>query len=211
MNDGLLSFQDMIAEWAGDGMLIPITTQENFSLVSGQSVYTIGENAGQDFDTVRPDQIISAFVRQSSYDYPVRIIGQQAFERFGDKSSSGDRPEYLWYNPTTPNGTINLYRPPTGSYDLYITSEKPLTDGAKLTDKVMLTLGIPRYYHNPLIYNLALELAPENGVEPSMLVVAKAEKGKDNIRSLNAANKVNAIAFDFANKRSGNNDLVRYD
>ena len=23
MNDGLLSFQDMVAEWAGDGMLIP--------------------------------------------------------------------------------------------------------------------------------------------------------------------------------------------
>lgn len=209
MDDGLMSFQDMLAEWSGDGMLIPIVTQESFPLVSGQATYTIGED-GADVDTVRPDDIVNAFIRDTTYDYPVRVIGQRAFSRFGDKLNSGDRPEYLWYNPTTPNGIISLYRPPVGSYDLFIESEKPLTDGAKLTDKVMLELSIPRYYHNPIVYNLALELAPENGVDPAALVIVKAENGKDMIRSLNAANKVNAIALDFVNDRYGNQDLVRY-
>ena len=210
MNDGLISFQDMLAEWSGDGLLIPVVTQENFSLVAGKATYTIGEDGTPDVDTVRPDQIVNAFIRDSTYDYPVRVIDQRAFSRFGDKSNSGDRPEYLWYNPTSPNGIINLYRPPGSTYDLFIESEKPLTDGAGLTDKVLAELSIPRYYHNPIVYNLALELAPENGVDPSMLVVAKAEKGKDMIRSLNAANKANAISLDFVNDRSGNNDLVRY-
>jgi len=93
---------------------------------------------------------------------------------------------------------------------LFITSQKPITDGALITDDAMLDLGIPRNYHNPLIYNLALELAPENGIEPSMLVVARAQGGKDKIRSLNAANSVSAIGLDFANSRCINNDLVRY-
>jgi len=63
MNDGLLSFQDMIAEWSGDAMLIPFETHESFPLVIGQSVYTIGEDGTPDFDTVRPDQIVNVFLR----------------------------------------------------------------------------------------------------------------------------------------------------
>lgn len=210
MADGLFAFQDMLAEWSGDSLLISSIIQDEITLVVDQEEYTIGETAGADKDSIRPDQIITAFVREGTYDYPVKIIGERAFALFGDKQAGGTRPEYLWYNPTAPNGTINVYRSPGSADTLIITSLKPLTDGATLTKKLMDDLLIPRYYHNPIVYNLAIELAPENGVEPSVIVAMKADQGLSKIRSLNVSNAAQAASIDFANHYSANNDLVRY-
>lgn len=209
MNDGLIAFQDMVAEWIGDEMLIPAIIQESFPLVNDKIVYTIGED-GADIDTVRPDEIINAFVRETTTDYPVRIIGERAYAAFTDKFNGGSRPEYLWYNPTAPNGTISIYRAPSGNYTMYISSMKAFPDGAKLTDDAFLDLGIPRALHNPLIYNLALELAPENAVDPPLIVVKTAQIGKDRIRSLSAATRAQPAQIEFARSYNTNNDLVRY-
>lgn len=213
MNDGLMSFQDMVAEWAGDGMLIPALIQESFSLVNDKVVYTIGEDdsvVAPDILTVRPEQIITAFVREDTIDYPVRIIGERAYASLTDKFNGGSRPEYLWYNPTAPNGTISIYRAPAGNYSMFITSLKAFPDNAKITDDAYYDLGVPRTYHNPIIYNLAVELAPEFGVDVSAVVATRAINGLANIRSLTAANRVQPANCEFAKPHYGNYDLVRY-
>lgn len=211
MNDGLVSFQDMIAEWAGDGMLIPALIQDSFPLVNDKVVYTIGEDAA-DVDTPRPDQIITAFVREGNIDYPVRIIGETAYAAFSDKFNGGSRPEYLWYNPTAPNGTISIYRAPSGNYSMFITSLKAFPDNAKITDDAFLDLGIPRTFNNPLIYGLAVELAPEYGIGVNELsvIAARSEGGKSRIRSLAAATRAQPAQCEIAESYYGNYDLVRY-
>lgn len=211
INDGLLSFQDMIAEWALEGLLVPSVIQESFPLVDGQIVYTIGENTA-DIATARPQQIITAFVREGTTDYPVRIINERGYSALTDKSNGGSRPEYLWYNPTAPNGTISIYRAPSGTYTMYITSLKAFTDSAGLTDDAFADIGIPREYHNPIIYNLAVQLAPENGIAVSDLsiVAPLAESGKSKIKSLTAASRVQPAQIEFAGRYGINDDLVRY-
>jgi hypothetical protein len=68
--NGLTLLNDMISSWSAEGLSVPFVTFENFPLVSGYSVYTIG--AGADFNTVRPIRIIGGFIRDAEgQDWPV--------------------------------------------------------------------------------------------------------------------------------------------
>jgi len=184
----LICFQDMIAEWASDNLLIPFNTLENFTLVVGTVSYTVGETAGATLDTVRPENIDSAFIREDNQDYDVEIIGEQTYNNLALKSTPG-RPDNLYYNPTVPNGTIKLYPVPSTAAELYFSSEKPPTEPTTMIANMMTSLGYPRNYHNIIMYNLAIELAPEYGKTPAESVIVKAEIGKRKLISLNAARR----------------------
>ena len=210
MAAGLIGFQDLLAELAGDVLLIPALVPQIITLVIDQKVYTIGEDGAPDLDAVRPDQIVSAFVREGDYDYPVQIIGEAGYNGISDKASGGTRPRVLWYNPTVPNGTINVFPPPSSADSLYIYAPKQFVDSAILANDIMIDVGIPRNYHNPLVFLLAVDLAPEHGIDPSMIVAVRADQGKDMIRSLNAANSAQAAQIDFIGTGCGGDDLIRY-
>jgi len=202
-------FQDMIAEWAIDNLLIPFSTLENFTLVVGQVSYTIGETAGADLDTVRPERINSAFIRVDNQDYPVDIIGERAYNAISLKATAG-RPDNLFYNPTAPNGTAKVYPTPNAAEVLYFTGEKPITEPTTVTADMFVTLGYPRNYHNVIIYNLAIELAPEYGKTPAESVIVKAEIGKRKLISLNAARTHEPARSELANSRRRDYDRVLY-
>jgi len=198
MENGLLVFQDLLSEWGGNEWLVSPLIQEALTLVVDQAVYTIGENGTPDLDTVRPARIITAFVRSGNTDYPVSIIGERAFARFPNKSTGRARPEYLWYNPTAPNGTINLYYTPSTADSLYISSVKQITDGATLTNDIMIDLGVPREQATALIYNVALDLLVEGGFDPPQLLFKRAEDTKNSIMALNAAIKAQPVEIEYA-------------
>jgi len=210
INAGLIGFQDLLAELAGEALLVPSLVPQIITLVIDQRVYTIGEDGAPDLDAVRPDQIVSAFVREGGYDYPVRIIGEDGYNGIYNKSSGGTRPRFLWYNPTVPNGEINVFPPPSSADSLYVYYPMQFSDSAILTADIMIDVGIPRNYHNPLVFLLAIDLAPEHGIDPSMIVAVRADQGKDMIRSLNAANSAQAAQIDFVESGCGGDDLIRY-
>jgi hypothetical protein len=214
---GLTAFQDLLAEAGGGGgsMVLPSILPEQIAMVIGQTEYTIGEHGVPDRDAVRPNQIDNAFIKRtgsgSNYSYPVQIIGQNAFARIVDKDISGSNfPEYLWYNPTVPNGTITVYRPPTNTDTLFLYYPKQFIDGAKQTDDIMIDLGIPRNYNNPLIYMLAIDLAPELGLDPPAVVVARADKGERALMALAARNSSEGMVIDFAVGRGYGGNIDPY-
>lgn len=180
--DGLVSLNDMLGEWSNDSLLIYSPTLEVFSLVSGTASYTIG--SGQTFNTTRPITIKNAFVRLSSVDYPLTIISTVEYNAIPVKATSGP-PEYLVYNNAYPAGTIKLYPTPTGG-SLYIESNKPFTSFAALTT----TVDLPPGWNKALRYNLALEMAPEYGVEPAALaiIVEQAKRSKGALKRSTSAN-----------------------
>jgi len=210
--DGLMAFQDLLAELAGEGLIVPSYQSEYIEMAVGQNSYTIGEDGAPDKDAIRPNQIPNAFMRVDNYDWPVKIIGEAAFIRIFDKSGSNSRPKYLWYNPTVPNGTVSVYPPPDTTDNLYIYYPKQFIDAAELANDIMIDVGMPRNYSNPLIWMLAEELAPESGVDPGiwMGIMTKAEKVKNSIRSLVAANASQAVAIEFARGGSYYDDLNPY-
>ena len=204
-----ICFQDMMAEWSADQLLIPFHTLENFTLTPGVTTYTIGETAGADLNTVRPEMIDSAFIREENRDYDMQIIGEQAYNRIFLKSLPWRfRPYHLYYNPTAPNGTIKVWPAPSSAVDLYFSSEKPFTESETVTDDMLVDLGYPRNYHNIIVYNLAIELAPEFGKTPSEIVMAKAVNGKRKLESLNAARRHEPAVLELANSRRRDYDIL---
>ena len=205
----LTCFQDMMAEWVNDQLMVPFTVLESFTLTAGVVSYTVGETAGADLDTVRPEQIDSAFIRENNIDYTVGIIGENAYNRIALKSVPWRfRPYQLWYNPTTPNGTIKVWPAPSSAVELFFSSEKPFTEPSSRTANMFIALGYPRNYHNIIVYNLAIELAPEYGKRPADSVIVKAEKGKGDLISLNAARRHEPAVSELANSRRRDYDIL---
>ena len=207
---GLLVFQDLVAELSGENLFIPSTTSEDITLVSAQASYTVGEDGTPDLSTPRPDTIKRAFVRDSSnYDNVVDVISEREYNLIFDKTIS-ERPRCLWYNPTTPNGTVNVWPVPSTAESLYIVSEKPITEATTINDDLRDDLGIPRYYHNPLKWMLVEEIASEYGIEPSNTVLRRAREGKNKIISLNAANRVQPTRLEFGREVSNKQSTIYY-
>lgn len=193
---GLTVFQDLIADIGSEKMMIPGTTVEAVTLVAAQGSYTVGEEGTPDLDTVRPEHIFNAFIRDSSSDdHPVECISEYQYNAISSKDSPG-RPDRIWYNPTAPNGTVYTYPTPSTIESLYIVSRKPFIESTTIADELLDTLGIPRNYHKPLKWMLAMELAPEYGIEPTNFMLRQAVKGEAKIMSLNAARRVHSVSLD---------------
>ena len=184
---GFMVFQDMISELGGSSSVIPGTTSEAITLVAAQASYTVGENGSPDLNTIRPEHIFNAFVRDSSsYDYEVEMISEARYNAELSKATSG-RPRCAWYNPTAPNGTLYVYPTPSEVESLYIVSRKPFSESTATTQELLDDLGIPRNFHTALKWILAVELAEEYGKTPSQNTYARADRGMSKIVSLNVA------------------------
>lgn len=165
--NALDAINGMLKSWAVRGLVTYHIVSENFSLVAGQSSYTIG--ATGNFNTSRPNQLVGGFIRDSNgTDYPFLIIDREKYNSIPVKTLSA-RPEELYFYPTFPLAIIYTDTAPDQVYTLYLDSLKPLTE---LT--LEAELNLPPEYEEPLIYNTAIRLCPDYHVEPSRVVVTIA-------------------------------------
>jgi hypothetical protein len=191
-SDGLARLNDILSMWSNDGMLVYARTLENFNLVGGTTSYTIG--TGQTFNTARPMQIISAYVRSGTTDYPLEIISDEKYAAIANKASQGI-PEYLNYDNGYPAGTIKLYGTPSSAYVIYLLTEKALTAFSTLDTAASLPPG----WEKALTDNLAVELEPEYGQPPNPALAIIARKSKGAIK----AAILRAHSYDYPVKTSG--------
>lgn len=183
--------------------MIPALVLEAITLAVAKNSYTVGEAAGADKSTVRPEQIIGAFVRDSSnHDYPVSIIGERDYRLLMQKSTRSGRPVWIWPNYTAPNMVIYTYPTPDAIESLYIESIKTLTEPTTLVQDMLVAISIPRVYHNALKFNLAVDLAPHYDKQLSPLVIARAVKTKSAIIGLNMARRAQAANLEIPTGQS---------
>lgn len=181
-NDGLTALNDLLDSWSNDDLITYAMTQESFPL-TGAASYTIG--ASGDFNTSRPISISTAVVRLVNVDYPLTIITPQQYQtEIAIKSISSQIPEYLTYDNGYPLGTITMFTVPTSGSTLRLLSSKPLSNLSALTTTVDLPPGWKRALKN----NLAIELAPEYGVEVPQLVQRNAALSLGAIKRSTAIN-----------------------
>lgn len=191
-DEALIALQDLIAE-----LELPYATWEAITLVGTQSSYTVGENGSPDLETVRPEEITGAFVRDSSnHDHSVRVLKENQWLTISSKTGITGRPNELWYNPTIPNGTVYVRPVPASGESLYIASDKPMTEPVALNDDILNTTGIARNTYNPLKWILAEEIAPRYGKAPTMTILKRAEDGRETITRINAIRKVEPAQLD---------------
>lgn len=168
-SDGLSSLNQLIESWSNDSAAIPSRAWETFSLVAGQSTYTMG--SGQTFNTTRPTNILQAYVRIGGVDNDVDVINDEAYNAIPFKELTGV-PQWLNYDNANPTDNLRIYPVPASAYPLFILSEKPLASFTTLDTVITMPPG----WERALIYNLALELAPEYGVQPDASIAAIAAK-----------------------------------
>lgn len=165
-NNALAVFNQMTANWANSNFLSVSTPTISKVLTSGQSAYTIG--SGGDIDTIRLTGIQSARYNNGGIDYNLQVIAYKDYQEIEVKDVTSI-PRVIAVNPAYPLSTIYLYPAPTGG-TLYIDKIAPITD--LQLDEVM---PYPADWIRALRYNLAIDLAPEFGIEPSAAIVAIAQ------------------------------------
>lgn len=170
-------------------------TVEEFAL-DGSDSYTIGSSG--DFDTVRPVNIVGGYTYTtgSTINYPLEIIGERKYLNLQFKSDMSGEALYLWYNPTfgsTELGTVYIY--PPDDTNLVINCLRPLSEPANIYADIIF----PPEYDGYIKWNLALELAPENGRTPSALVVKNAGMYKDEMEKYNRSANIEPVPIDMIN------------
>ena len=178
--------QNMLSSWSAEGLMVPSLVTENFTLTSGQAVYTIGKAGGEDLDSIRPTRILNAFIRITNTDYPVRVVMTKSeYNRIWDKTLEG-RPRNLYYDPQYPSAKIKFDYEADSTYDFHMVSEKPLTNPATSAT----TFSLPLEYNKAMVYNLAVELAigTVNTLPQSVFQIAL--ESKETIENMNAQDQL---------------------
>lgn len=174
LDQALEGYNFLIDSWAEDNMFVPYNTRENLTLTEGQAEYTIG--TGGNLNTARPIKIDNAYIRSTAnVDFDLDIINPKEYNEISVKNTQS-LPARLFFLPEYPLAKIIFDCPPSESYlTLHIDSVKYLTSAANTTE----TINLPAGYMKALIYNLAIELEPEYGIQLPKSVYFNAVEGKD--------------------------------
>ena len=173
---GLESLAELMANWGSENLLVPSIANESFSLVIDQIAYVVGPGAAG-LDTVRPENVLSVYITDTTVDYYCQLIGQGEYALL-DKSTTHERPKKVWINYSAPTTTFTFWPKPDATDTANIVSTKQITEPTSLTDTMVTTCGVPRTYHNAFKFNLAEQLAPFFGKEAPATIMKIAAREK---------------------------------
>lgn len=133
---------------------------------SGNSVYSYTTKAN------RPQRVVYAHRRDSDdQDTPVDPIGEIAYRGLSQKGAAGPVNQ-VYYQPTLTNGTLFVWPANAGGDDKLILICQPLVDDF---DAASDNPHFPIEWGNAIVWNLAVEIAPEYGVSVRDRLALKAE------------------------------------
>lgn len=196
--DALSALNQMIDSW-GTEKLATFTTQEQvFNWLPGLISQTLGPSG--DFIGDRPVLMDDAtyFVDTSTnISYGIKIINQQQYDGIAVKTVTSTFPQVLWINTNYPNIDMHIYPVPTKILEWHFISAAQLTQPAALATPLYFPPGYLRAFR----YNLACELAPEFGVEPSPTVGRIAMTSKRDIKRINNPDDIMSIPYAIVSTR----------
>jgi hypothetical protein len=190
--DALLAMNQMIQSWNTEHLTV-FSTQDQ---VVTWPPSTISRTFGSTGDIVanRPVAIDdSTYFRDPSngISYGLKLINQQQYNGIAVKTVTSTYPQVLWVNMTYPDIEMYVYPVPTKVLEFHIVSVEELTQPANLATDLAFPPGYLRCFR----YNLACEMAPEFGTEPSRQVQRIAMTSKRNLKRINNPNDIMALPY----------------
>jgi len=196
--DALSALNQMIDSW-GTEKLSTFTTQEQiFSWLPGFASRSLGPSG--DFVGDRPVLMDDAtyFVDTSTgISYGIKLINQQQYDGIAVKSVTSTFPQVMWINTNYPDIDMHIYPVPTKVLEWHFISAAQLTQPATIATPLYFPPGYLRAFR----YNLACELAPEFGVEPSPTVSRIAMYSKRNLKRINNPDDIMSIPYAIVSTR----------
>lgn len=196
--DALVAMNQMIQSWNTERLAV-FSTQDQ---VVTWPPSTISRTFGPTGDIVanRPIAIDdSTYFRDpaSGISYGLKLINQQQYNGIAVKTVTSTYPQVLWVNMTYPNIEMYVYPVPTKVLEFHVVSVEELTQPANLATD----LAFPPGYLRAFRYNLACELAPEFGTEPSRQVSRIAMASKRNLKRVNNPDDIMALPYSIVGTR----------
>jgi hypothetical protein len=189
--DALTAMNQMIDSWNTERLSVFCTQDQIFSWPAGEIKRTLGPTG--DFVGNRPIQLDDAtyFRAPSGVSYGIKIINQDQYNGIAVKTSTSTFPQVIWVNNTFPDVEMYVYPRPTQVLEWHFVSVQELTQPATLSTDLFFPPG----YMRAFAYNLAMEIAPEFGVEPSPQVQRIAMTSKRNLKRINNPYDVMSLPY----------------
>jgi hypothetical protein len=189
--DALMALNQMIDSWNTERLSVFVTQDQVFTWPSGFISRTLGPSG--DFIGLRPVLVDDAtyFKAPNGVSYGIKMINQQQYNGIAVKTVTSTYPQVLWVNMGFPNITLTIYPRPTQDLEWHIVSVQELTSVTDLST----VMYYPPGYLRAFTYNLAMEFAPEFGVEPSPQVQRIAMTSKRNLKRINNPDDVMALPY----------------
>ena len=190
--DSLMALNQMVDSWNTERLSVFSTQDQTFLWPTGAVSRTLGPTG--DFVGNRPILIDDAtYFRDpgTNVSFGIKIINQQQYDGIAVKTVTSTYPQVLWINMTYPNIEMYIYPVPTRLLEWHFISVEELSNPATLSTN----LTFPPGYLRAFTYNLAMEIAPEFGVEPSPQVRRIAMTSKRNLKRINNPDDVMSLPY----------------
>jgi hypothetical protein len=123
--------------------------------------------------------------------FGIKFINQQQYDGIAVKTVTSTYPQVIFVNMTFPNIEMFIYPKPTRLLEWHFISVEELTKPADLST----IMYYPPGYLRAMTYNLAMEFAPEFGVEPSPQVQRIAMTSKRDLKRINNPDDVMSMPY----------------
>jgi hypothetical protein len=196
--DALFTLNQMIDSWSTERLSTFNTVDQTYTWPVDLITRTLGPTG--DFVGARPVLLDDAtYFRDPSTNvsFGIKMINQQQYNGIAVKTVTSTYPQVMFTNMTFPNITMTVYPKPTRPLEWHFISAQVLTEPATLATELYFPPGYMRAFR----YNLACELAPEFGVEPSQQVSRIAMTSKRNIKRINNPDDIMSVPYALVSNR----------
>ena len=189
--DALMALNQMIDSWNTERLSVFSTQDQVFTWPASILSRTFGPTGN--FVGNRPILLDDAtyFKAPSGVSYGIKFINQQQYNGIAVKNVTSTFPQVMWVNMTFPDIEMYVYPRPTQDLEWHFVSVEELNNPATLST----VLYYPPGYLRAFTYNLAMEFAPEFGVEPSPQVQRIAMTSKRDLKRINNPDDVMALPY----------------
>jgi hypothetical protein len=188
----------MIDSWNTERLAVFSTQDQIFTWPAGEITRTLGPSG--DFVGNRPIQVDDAtYFRDpgTNVSYGIKLINQAQYDGIAVKTVSSTYPQVMFVNNEYPNISMTIYPRPTRDLEWHFISVSTLSQPATLNT----ILAFPPGYLRAFVYNLAMEIAPEFGVEPSEQVRRIAMTSKRNLKRINNPDDIMSMPYGLVSGR----------
>ena len=196
--DALMALNQMIDSWNTERLSTFVTQDQVFTWPAGYISRDLGPTG--DFVGLRPIQMDDAtYYRDpgTNVSFGIKFINQQQYDGIAVKTVTSTYPQVCWVNMGFPDITLTIYPKPTRDLEWHFISVQELDRPATLTTDILFPPG----YLRAFTYNLAMEIAPEFGVEPSPQVTRIAMTSKRNLKRINNPDDVMSMPYSIVASR----------
>jgi hypothetical protein len=181
INDGLSTLNQMLAVWSNENLAVYQKVREEFTLTPSTAAYTWGTSGT--FNSSRPIQVIDARLELQGSDpqeIPIKILTTKEYAELSSKEMSSTMPQAVYFDGAHPLLGVTFWPVPSAAEKAVFYSLKPFSTLTLATE-----LSYPPGYEKAIRFNLAIDLAPEYGVQLDAIVMQQAMESKSEIKRKN--------------------------